>query len=188
MHAKSLHMCPTICNPMTIACQASLSMGFSRQEYWSGLSATPSQGDLSDPGIKPASHVSCIGRSVLYHQCPGKPLPWYNSHLYSYYIVESILFQGNKTFLPETGCTKVHQEDVPITLIFLNQDMKSPCRGEMMSLWIARSSENFPGSLSPQGPQIYHKPTGQLCMQSFKLPWPHIFSNKPGSLFCKTYK
>ena len=119
---------------------------------------------------------------------PGKPLPWYNSHLYSYHIVESILFQGNKTFLPETGCTKVHQEDVPITLIFLNQDMKSTCRGEMMSLWIARSSENCPGSLSPRGPQIYHKPTGQLCLQSFKLPWPHIFSNKPGSLFCKTYK
>ena len=65
--AKSLQSCLTLCDPMTIACQASLSMGFSRQEYWSGLPATPSQGDLSDPGIKPASHVSCIGRWVLYH-------------------------------------------------------------------------------------------------------------------------
>jgi len=37
----------------TVAHQASLSMGFSRQEYWSGL-PFPSPGDLPDPGIKPA--------------------------------------------------------------------------------------------------------------------------------------
>ena len=35
----------------TVARQAPLSMGFSRQEYWSGLSCPP-PGDLSDPGIK----------------------------------------------------------------------------------------------------------------------------------------
>ena len=35
---------------MTVAYQASLSMGFSRQEYWSGL-PFPSPGDLPDPGI-----------------------------------------------------------------------------------------------------------------------------------------
>ena len=38
----------------TIACQAPLSMEFSRQEYWSGL-PFPSPGDLSNPGIKPGS-------------------------------------------------------------------------------------------------------------------------------------
>ena len=38
----------------TVARQASLSMGFSRHEYWSGL-PFPSPGDLPDPGIKPAS-------------------------------------------------------------------------------------------------------------------------------------
>ena len=38
----------------TVACQTPLSMGFSRQEYWSGLSCPP-PGDLPDPGIKPAS-------------------------------------------------------------------------------------------------------------------------------------
>ena len=37
----------------TMACQAPLSIGFSRQEYWSGLSRPPS-GHLPDPGIKPA--------------------------------------------------------------------------------------------------------------------------------------
>ena len=40
--------------PWTVALQAPLSMGFSRQEYWSGLSF-PSPADLPDPGIKPRS-------------------------------------------------------------------------------------------------------------------------------------
>ena len=38
----------------TVACQASLSMGFSRQEYWSGL-PFPTPGDLPKPGIEPLS-------------------------------------------------------------------------------------------------------------------------------------
>ena len=40
--------------PWTVAGQARLSMGFSRQEYWSGL-PFPSPGDLPDPGIEPAA-------------------------------------------------------------------------------------------------------------------------------------
>ena len=40
--------------PWTIACQVPLSMGCSRQEYWSGL-PFPSPGDLPDPGIEPGS-------------------------------------------------------------------------------------------------------------------------------------
>ena len=53
----------------TVACKAPLSMGFSRQEYWSGLPC-PSPGDLPDPGIEPMSLIStCIGRQVLYHWC-----------------------------------------------------------------------------------------------------------------------
>ena len=43
--------------PWTVACQAPLSKGFSRQEYWSGLSF-PSPGDLPGPGIKPESLAS----------------------------------------------------------------------------------------------------------------------------------
>ena len=41
----------------TVACQASLSMGFPRQEYWSGL-PFPAPGDLPDPGMEPVSLVS----------------------------------------------------------------------------------------------------------------------------------
>ena len=41
----------------TVAHQAPLSMGFSKQEYWSGLPCPP-PGDLLDPGIEPKSLVS----------------------------------------------------------------------------------------------------------------------------------
>ena len=41
----------------TVACQASLSMGFSRQEYWSGL-PFPTPGDLPKPGTEPPSLMS----------------------------------------------------------------------------------------------------------------------------------
>ena len=46
--------CLTLVLTWTVACQAPLSMGFSRQEYWSGL-PFPSPGDLSNPGIEPGS-------------------------------------------------------------------------------------------------------------------------------------
>ena len=42
----------TLATPWIVACQSPLSMGFSRQEYWRGLSF-PSPGDLPDPGIDP---------------------------------------------------------------------------------------------------------------------------------------
>ena len=45
----------------TVACQAPLSLGFSRPEYWSGLPRPP-PGDLPDQGLNPISYVSCIGR------------------------------------------------------------------------------------------------------------------------------
>ena len=46
--------CLTLATPQTVVWQAPLSMGFSRQEYWSGL-PFPSPGDLPHPGIKPRS-------------------------------------------------------------------------------------------------------------------------------------
>ena len=51
---KSLSRVRLFATPWTIAHQAPPSMGFSRQEYWSGL-PFPSPGDLPDPGIKPRS-------------------------------------------------------------------------------------------------------------------------------------
>ena len=64
-NAKSVCVCVCVCvkslsrvrlfvTPWTVAHQAPLSMGFSRQEYWSGLPFPP-PGGLPDPGIKPRS-------------------------------------------------------------------------------------------------------------------------------------
>ena len=46
--------CPALVNPWTVARQAPLSIGFLRQECWSGL-PFPSPGDLPDPGTEPLS-------------------------------------------------------------------------------------------------------------------------------------
>ena len=51
---KSLSRVRLFVTPWTVAHQAPLPMGFSRQEYWSGL-PFPSPGDLPDPGIEPRS-------------------------------------------------------------------------------------------------------------------------------------
>ena len=50
----------TLVTPWTVAHQAPLSLGFSRQEYWSGLPFPP-QGDLPDPGIELTSPASAGG-------------------------------------------------------------------------------------------------------------------------------
>ena len=55
----------------TVPCQAPLSMGFSKQEYWSGLPCPP-PGDLPDSGLKPVSPASpYIGRQILYSWATG---------------------------------------------------------------------------------------------------------------------
>ena len=62
--------CPTLATPRTVACQAPLSTGFSRQEYWSGL-PLPSPGDLPDAGIEPGSPA--LQTDSLPNDLRGKP-------------------------------------------------------------------------------------------------------------------
>ena len=82
MHAKSLQSCPTLCETMDVAHQAPLSMGFSRQEYWSGLPCLPPGGSSQPRDQTPVSQVYFIGKQVFcfffffYHLC----------HLRSIYI------------------------------------------------------------------------------------------------------
>ena len=65
----------------SIACQASPSMGFSRQEYWSGLPCSTPRA-LPDPGIKPASHE--LQADSLPREQMGSPFKYYyNSNLSS---------------------------------------------------------------------------------------------------------
>ena len=62
--------CLTVVTPWTVARQAPLSMGFSRQEYWSGL-PFPSPGDLPNPGIESMSPA--LQADSLLIEPPGKP-------------------------------------------------------------------------------------------------------------------
>ena len=62
--------CPTLVTPWTVARQASLSLGFPRQVYWSGL-PVPSPGNLPDPGIEPISPA--LQADSLLIEPPGNP-------------------------------------------------------------------------------------------------------------------
>ena len=67
---KSLSRVRLFATPWTVAHQALPSMGFSRQEYWSGVPFL-SPGDLPDLGIKPRFPV--LGADALTSAPPGKP-------------------------------------------------------------------------------------------------------------------
>ena len=69
--AQSFSRVQLFVNPWTVAHQATLSMEFPRQEYWSGLPFSP-PGDLPDPGIKPMS--SALAGEFFTTEPPGKPL------------------------------------------------------------------------------------------------------------------
>ena len=68
MKVKSLSRVRLFATPWTVAYQAPPSMGFSRQEYWSGL-LFPSPGDLPNPGIKPKSPA--LQADALTSELPG---------------------------------------------------------------------------------------------------------------------
>ena len=74
MHAQSLRSFLTLCDPMDRSPQAPLFIGFSQQEYWSGLPC-PTPGDLHHPGIKPTSPTSsALQMDSLPLKSPGKPI------------------------------------------------------------------------------------------------------------------
>ena len=67
---KSLSLVRLFVTPWTVAYQAPSSMGFSRQEYWSGL-PFPFPGDLPNPGIEPRSPA--LQADALLFEPPGRP-------------------------------------------------------------------------------------------------------------------
>jgi len=77
----------------TVAHQAPLSMGFSRQEYWSGL-PIPFPGDLPDTGIKPVSPALFTAES------PGKPVV----------VIQSL------SRVSETPWSAAHQASLSLTI------------------------------------------------------------------------
>ena len=62
--AQLLQSCLTFVTLWTVVPQGSLSMGFSRQDYWSGLPCPP-PGNLPDPGTE---HESPALQEILYHK------------------------------------------------------------------------------------------------------------------------
>ena len=73
-------LCLTLCHPMDCACQAPLSIKFSRQEHWSRL-PLPSPGNLPNPGIKPEPHA--LQADSLPSESPEKPFLLFRVSTYS---------------------------------------------------------------------------------------------------------
>ena len=71
---SSFSCVPLFVTLRTVARQTPLSMGFSKQEYWSGLPCPP-PGDLSDLGVNPTSPALQMGPLLLSHQ--EAHLEWY---------------------------------------------------------------------------------------------------------------
>ena len=69
--------CPTLVTPWTVAKQASLSLEFFRQEYWSEL-PFPSPGDLPEPGIEPGSPA--LQANSFPSEPPRKPFSYVTGH------------------------------------------------------------------------------------------------------------
>ena len=134
---KSLSHVQLFATPWTVAHQAPLSMGFSRQEYWSGL-PFPSPGDLPNPGIKP--RCPSLQADALTSEPPGKPL----IILVSRYIIGASQVAQRLKHLPamrETWVQSLCWED--------------PLEKEMVThssilAWRISCTEE-PGSLSPWG-------------------------------------
>ena len=70
LNVKSLSYVQLFATPWTVTYQVPLSIGFSRQEYWSGLPFPP-PGDLPNPGVEPRSPT--LQADALLSEPPGKP-------------------------------------------------------------------------------------------------------------------
>ena len=88
----------------TVACQAPLSMGFSRQKYWSGLPFPP-PGDLPDPGIKLGSLA--LQADSLPTELWGKPK---EMATHSSVLAWRILGMREPGGLPSTGSHRVEHD------------------------------------------------------------------------------
>ena len=111
MKVKSLSHNQLFVTPWTVAYQASPSMGFSRQEYQSGL-PFPSPGDLPDPGIEPKS-LALAGRFFTATP-PRKPVPGHLAHMEDVIATKGAL-ESPLVCLP----LKISLEGEPLDLPFL---------------------------------------------------------------------
>ena len=100
MHSKLFQPC-LFATLWTIAHQSPLSVGFSRQEYWSGLSCSP-PGDLPDQGIEPVPLVlpELVGGFFTTNAI------WKTQHLHNYHIFHLLLNEVLKYYLDSMNWIK----------------------------------------------------------------------------------
>ena len=123
--------------PRTVALQAPLSMGFSRQEYWSGL-PFPSPGDLPDPGIKPRppalqanSLPSELLRKCYWSKLQGKSEISIEISNDVNHISMSVCSQGPVTTLGSKGTDYMVRVLLPlVSFIKQNEELNYVCESE----------------------------------------------------------
>ena len=115
MKVKSLSCVQLLATPWTVAHQAPPSMGFSRQEYWSGL-PFPSPGNLPDPVIEPTSPTLQADASTS--EPPGKNMK---------YMSPNAKFICTDCFLVSTVC---------LNQCFSSKDGKCVCKCAKISAHI----------------------------------------------------
>ena len=142
---SGVQLCVTL---WTVAPQALLSLGLSRQEYWSGL-PFPSPGDLLDPGIQPASLMSqaLAGRfftTSTTWETQGNPVgsgeseikePQLFSFIYEKHKQNQIFCQGCRKNIP-SGHQIFKSHDVKISLIIQFSSVTQSCL-TLCDLWTA---------------------------------------------------
>ena len=141
--------------PWTVAFQAPLSMGFFRQQYWSGL-PFPSPGDLPNPGIKPTSLTSPAMTSQFF----TTSVSW-EAHITNICV---LVAQQCPTFA--TPQTVAHQD--PLSIGFSRKEH-----------W---NRLPFP---SPKGTRERKKVKLLSCVQLFTTPWTVAYQAPPSMEFSR---
>ena len=123
---KSLSRVWLFATPWTVASQAPLSVGFSRQEYWSGL-PFPSPRELPDPRIKPTSPAYPeLSGSFFIIESPGKPLLIIITYQVSLYWEHSYILLIRKVIIFFLACL--------LPVYFVHQSLHSMKAGTMDGL------------------------------------------------------
>ena len=188
-------LCPSLWDSIDVACQAPLSMEFSRQEYWSGL-PFPSPGDLPNPGIEPSSLVSpALQVDSLPLVPPGKPPEWLiNCTLKFPHLVLSQWLWWKKPWLKEK------QSSFPFCMLSCVKPLETPWNIASQTplttefywqeYWSGLPSPR-PGELPDLGPHLrclLHWPANSLPLDPLGSPhFPRTLGKSTGNhLLCKT--
>ena len=119
--------CQTLCDPMDIAHQSPLSMGFSKQEYWSGLSF-PSPGNLPNPGIEPRLKAGGEGDDRRWDVRMASPAQW----TWVWASSGSWWWTGKPGVLQSMGSKRVGHD--------LAAELNSHIAGRFFTVWATREA------------------------------------------------